>query len=95
MAYKIVLSDDSVNFLLSLDNKSKTVCKKNLHKLSSPYPGRGIGDKERLIINGKDRYRLHIGRTYTAFYIIDENNKLVRVVEILPIEVAHKKYGFK
>lgn len=94
MNYKILLSDDSVKFLKSLDLKSKNICKKNLEKLSSPYPGRGIGDKEKLIIEGKVRYRLHIGRTYTAFYIIKEKEKLVRVVEILSIELAHKKYGF-
>ena len=47
------------------------------------------------MIEGKERYRLHIGRTYTAFYIINEDEKLVRVVEILSIDVAHKKYGFK
>jgi mRNA-degrading endonuclease RelE of RelBE toxin-antitoxin system len=94
MNYKIFLSDDALGFLRSLDIKSKNICKKNLEKLSSPYPGRGIGDKERLIIGGKDRYRLHIGRTYTAFYIIVEKEKLVRVVEILTIESAHKKYGF-
>ena len=94
MNYKIVLSEDSLIFLRSLDSKSQNICKKNLEKLSSPYPGRGIGDKERLIINGKDRYRLHIGRTYTAFYIIDEKEKIARIVEILTIEAAHKKYGF-
>jgi mRNA-degrading endonuclease RelE of RelBE toxin-antitoxin system len=46
------------------------------------------------VIGGKDRYRLHIGRPYTAFYVIDEKEKVVRVVEILSIEAAHKKYGF-
>ena len=66
-----------------------------MQKLQSPYPGRGLGDKERLIIGGKDRYRLHIGRSYTDFYFIDENEKQVRVVELLPIEKAHKEYGFK
>jgi len=95
MPYNIVLSELAKDFLQSLDTKSKSICKRKLRKLSSPYPGRGTGDKERLMIAGKDRYRLHIGRTYTAFYIVDEKEKLVRVVEILGIEAAHKKYGFK
>jgi mRNA-degrading endonuclease RelE of RelBE toxin-antitoxin system len=43
MNYKIFLSDDALGFLRSLDIKSKNICKKNLEKLSSPYPGRGIG----------------------------------------------------
>jgi mRNA-degrading endonuclease RelE of RelBE toxin-antitoxin system len=45
MTYKVSLSDDAVDFLFSLDGKSKAICKKNLQKLSFPYPGRGIGDK--------------------------------------------------
>lgn len=94
MTYKVVVAQPVRAFLKSLDKKSKSICKKNLQKLTSPYPGRGPGDKERLVIAGKDRYRIHIGRTYTAFYIIDEEEKLVRVVEILTIKAAHKKYGF-
>lgn len=89
-----MLSDEAVDFMQSLDEKSISICKKNLQKLSQPYPGRGIGDKEKLVVTGEEVYRIHIGRTYTAFYIIDEKEKLVRVLEILSIEAAHKKYGF-
>jgi mRNA-degrading endonuclease RelE of RelBE toxin-antitoxin system len=94
MVYTVLLSDDAFDFLEVLDKKSKNICKKNLEKLSQPYPGRGVGDKERLVVAGEELYRLHIGRTYTAFYIIDERAKIVRVFEILPIKVAHQKYGF-
>lgn len=94
MGYEVVLSREARDFFSSLDAKSKSICKKNLSKLTSPYPGRGLGDKERLVIAGKDRYRLHIGRTYTAFYVIDEEEKIIRVVELVSIKTAHKKYGF-
>ena len=94
MPYAVVVSDDVQGFLQSLDGKSKDVCKKNLAKLATPYPGRGIGDKERLVVDGEEIYRLHIGRTYTAFYVIDEKQKRVRVLEILSIKDAHQKYGF-
>ena len=94
MSYEVLISDDAVNFLSVLNNKSKNIVKKNLDKLNSPYPGRGVGDKEKLIVSGEEVYRLHIGRTYTAFYVIDEKNKMVRVLEIMTIESAHKKYGF-
>jgi hypothetical protein len=50
--------------------------------------------KEKLIVAGEELYRLYIGRSYTAFYIIIEQDKTVRVLEILSIESAHKKYGF-
>lgn len=38
-------------------------------------------------------YRLHISRSYTVFYEIDQDQKLVIVQEIMPIEQVHKKYG--
>jgi mRNA-degrading endonuclease RelE of RelBE toxin-antitoxin system len=94
MPHKIVLSDTAVEFLCSIDEKSKSICKKNLEKLSFPYPGKGTGDKEKIVVAGVKMFRLHIGRTYTAFYIIDEKEKTVRILEIISIKAAHKKYGF-
>ncbi len=94
MPYDVLLSGDAIEFTQLLDSKSKNICKKNLQKLSNPYPGRGIGNKEKLVVAGEELYRLHIGRTFTAFYIINEKEKTVRILEILPIEAAHKKYGF-
>lgn len=79
MSFEVVVSDSVSNFLNSLDGKSKNICKNNLGKLSSPYPGKGSGDKEKIVVDGEVVYRLHIGRTYTAFYIIDKENKVVRV----------------
>jgi hypothetical protein len=60
-----------------------------------PYPNRGPGDKERLPIKGKMRFRLHIGKTWTVFCSILEEEKQVRVFELLPIDEAHKKYCYK
>jgi len=36
----------------------------------------------------------NIGRTWTAFYDVYEDRNEVRVTEILPIDEAHKRYGF-
>jgi mRNA-degrading endonuclease RelE of RelBE toxin-antitoxin system len=94
MSHRVLLSDGAADFLLTIDEKSRNICKKNLQKLSDPYPGRGPGDKEKLVVAGEEVYRLHIGRTYTAFYVINEKEKAVRVLELLPIAAAHKKYGF-
>ena len=95
MFFEVVFSDKVERFLSNLDQKSKNICENNLRKLKEPYPGRGIGDKEKLIVSGEESYRLHIGRTYTAFYVIDEGEKLVRILRLMSIEAAHKKYGFK
>ncbi|MGM0381543.1 MAG: type II toxin-antitoxin system RelE/ParE family toxin [bacterium] len=92
--YKVLLTGEAVSFVRELDQKSQRICKNNLKKLKHPYPGRGIGDKEKLPIRGELRYRLHIGRTYTAFYEILEEKNQVRVTKILPIDEAHELYGF-
>lgn len=94
--YHVLLGDSAREFLAAADEKTERICKENLGYLAeSPYPGRGRGDKEKLPIDGRrDRYRLHISRTYTAIYTVVEDEKDVRVLEIVPIDEAHKRYGF-
>lgn len=46
------------------------------------------------MIDGETLYRLHIGRTHTAFYDVLEADAEVRVIEIVDIDEAHKRYGF-
>jgi mRNA-degrading endonuclease RelE of RelBE toxin-antitoxin system len=95
MTYNISVSDQVKEFLQILPDKSKRICKNSLQKLEKPFPGDGLGDKEKLSIAGEELYRLHIGRSYTAFYIIDSKKMIVRVIELLTIEKAHKKYKYK
>jgi mRNA-degrading endonuclease RelE of RelBE toxin-antitoxin system len=96
MSYAVLLHPDVDAFLSDdLDEKSERICRENLGYLAeNPYPGQGRGDKERLPIDGEQRYRIHVGRTWTAFYSIVEDEGEVRVAEILPIDEAHKRYGF-
>ncbi len=51
------------------------------------------GDKEKIVLKGISGFRLHISRTYTAFYQIRENQKQIMVIELMTIDQAHKKYG--
>ncbi|PKL64903.1 MAG: hypothetical protein CVV32_06730 [Methanomicrobiales archaeon HGW-Methanomicrobiales-3] len=83
---------DEINRLLE---KSLRIIKTALKRLEEdPYPG-NQGDKEKLVLRGGVViYRLHISRSYTVFYDIDKAAKQVIVQEILPIEQAHKKYGY-
>lgn len=95
MSYDVLLHPDAHEFLEGLDEKSRRIVRENLKKLGdNPYPGRGKGDKERLVVDGDKRYRIHISRRYTAFYDVYEEKKEVRVSEILPIDEAHKRYGY-
>lgn len=94
MSYDVLLGDQPRDFLETAGEKTHRICRENLLKLEDdPYPGSGRGDKERLVVDGTERYRLHIGRTFTAFYDIDETNSTVRVFEIVDIDTAHKRYG--
>ena len=94
--YAVLLGDDAREFLDVANEKTERFCKENLGYLAeNPYPGRGRGDKEKLPIDGhRDRYRMHISRTYTAIYTVPEDEEEVRVLEIVPIDEAHKRYGF-
>jgi mRNA-degrading endonuclease RelE of RelBE toxin-antitoxin system len=93
--YDLLVERDAIDFVESLDEKSERICKENLKKLADqPYPGRGKGDKEKLVVDGETVYRLHIGRTFTAFYEIVEDENVVRVLEVLPIDEAHDRYGY-
>jgi len=94
--YDVLLGPDARDFLEVADEKTERICTEKLgHLTESPYPGRGRGDKEKLPIDGnRDRYRLHISRTYTAIYTVLEDEQEVRVLEIVPIDEAHKRYGF-
>mgnify|MGYP006299540851 CR=1 FL=1 len=94
--YDVLLGQDASEFLAAADEKTERVCKAKLEYLAqNPYPRRGRGDSEILPIDGRrDRYRLHIPRTFTAIYTVLEDAGEVRVLEIVPIDDAHKRYGF-
>jgi mRNA-degrading endonuclease RelE of RelBE toxin-antitoxin system len=92
--YGVFLGDEAREFLDVADEKTERICKEKLDFLAqNSYPGRGRGDKEKLPIDAnRDRFRLHISRTYTAIYTVLEDEKEVRVLEIVPIDEAHKRY---
>jgi mRNA-degrading endonuclease RelE of RelBE toxin-antitoxin system len=97
MSYKALLAEEAQSYYENLDEKSQRIVRSNLEKLADdpyPRPGSGSGDREKLITDGEEIYRLHIGRTHTAFYDILEAKSQVRVVELLSIDEAHDRYGY-
>jgi mRNA interferase RelE/StbE len=81
----------ALKYLSELPEKSQRLIKEKCHALSDdPYPGQG-GDKELLHLDYK-LYRLHIGRSFTVFYQICEEDGQVKILEITTIEKAHKLY---
>jgi len=97
MTYNVLLSDDAREYHTALDDKSQRIIRENLERLEDepyPRPDAGSGDREKIVVDGEEMYRLHIGRTHTAFYLVLEDEKQVRVVDITDIDDAHGRYGY-
>ncbi|MDP3564437.1 MAG: type II toxin-antitoxin system RelE/ParE family toxin [Methanoregula sp.] len=95
MTFTLILWHELSDEINRLPEKTRRILKTALKRLEEdPFPA-AHGDKEKLVLKGGVViYRLHISRSYTVFYEIDKEEKLVIVHEILPIEQAHKKYGY-
>ena len=52
-----------------------------------------IHNKKKLQLPNYDLFRMHVSRSYTIFYRIYEEEKTVKVLNIMMIEEAHKRYG--
>lgn len=96
MGFTVLLGDQPRDFLTDADEKTERIVRDNIGSLADdpyPRPDSGRGDREKLPVDGREMYRLHIGRSFTAFYTVHEDASEVRVREILPIDEAHKRYG--
>jgi mRNA-degrading endonuclease RelE of RelBE toxin-antitoxin system len=95
LTFSLILWHELADEINRLPEKTRRVIKAALMRLEEdPFPG-SHGDKEKLVLRGGVViYRLHISRKFTAFYEIDKEEKLVIIQEILPIEQAHKRYGY-
>ena len=97
MSYNVLLSEAAKDYCKSLNEKSQRIVRENLEELEDepyPRPGAGSGDREQLVVDGEEIYRLHIGRTHMALYDVDEDGGRILVIELLDIDEAHKRYGF-
>ncbi|MCJ7445038.1 MAG: hypothetical protein MUO26_11030 [Methanotrichaceae archaeon] len=93
VAYHLVIGKKALEFINALPSKSQRIVIEKCKTLANdPFPGQG--DKE--IIHRKSHkniYRLHISRSFTAFYKIYKDEKMVKILEITTIEHTHKIYG--
>ena len=93
MTYEVRIDVDAADFLNSQDEKTQPIIKNNLGKLKDePYPSPKAqsGDREKVTVKDEEVYRMHISRTYTAFYIVDEEKEQVIVIDNVDIDTAHK-----
>ena len=92
MTYNVRIYVDASEFLKSLDSKTQRIIKSNLKKLENqPHdsPEAQSGDREKVSVNGEEIYGMHISRSYTAFYTINEEPEQVIITDI---DTAHKMY---
>ena len=93
VAYHLVIGKKALEFINGLPSKSQKIVIEKCKTLAyDPFPGQG--DKEIIHRKGhRDIYRLHISRSYTAFYKIHKDENMVKILDITTIEQAHKIYG--
>jgi mRNA interferase RelE/StbE len=93
VTFAVLFRRSAADFLNALPEKSQRIVTEKLAVLQTdPYPGSG-GDKERLNTDGMEVFRLHIGRSFTALYIVDTDRDWVEITHLMTIEQAHKRYG--
>lgn len=92
MTYDVAIDIDAAAFINTQNVKTRRIIHSHLKSLEDdPFYGKG-GDKELLNTRpGVKIERLHIGRSFTAIYIIEEHSVLV--TEVMTIGQAHKKYN--
>ena len=89
--FEVYLHPKADKALNDLSDEEYLQCAAGLSLLAvNPYPGSG-GDKEKLR-GYKNRYRIHIGRSYSAMYQIEKEKKEVTIISFGTIGDIHKKY---
>jgi mRNA interferase RelE/StbE len=88
---RVVIDRKAHRYLSELPEKSRRLITEKCRALADdPFPGQG-GDKELLHLE-YSLYRMHVGRSFTVFYQIDDEEYLIKILEITTIEKAHKLY---
>jgi len=92
-SFRVLVDEDVQKFLDDLPPKSNRIVKDHLRILEvDPFPGMDRG-KELIHFSDYDAYRMHIARSYTVFYQIFKEDKMVVILWIGTIGQAHKLYG--
>ncbi len=90
--FTIVIERRAREFVKRLPPKTRRIIVEEILELKEdPFPG---GNKEKLEYPHPPAvYRLHIGRSFTVFYIIEREASVVKIEKIMTIEKAHKEYS--
>ncbi len=78
MKFEVAVDIDAAAFINTQNSKTRRIIHAHLALLEDdPFPGKG-GDKELLNTRpGMKIYRIHIGRSFTAIYVVEGHSVLV------------------
>ena len=90
--FTLVIESKAEKFLKMLPQKTRRIIvEKILDLREDPFPG---GNKEKLDYPHPPAvYRLHVGRSFTVFYLIETDENVIKIEKIMTIEKAHKEYS--
>jgi len=90
--FTLVIERKAEKFLKKLPQKTRSIIvEKILDLIEDPFPG---GNREKLECPHPPAvYRLHIGRSFTVFYILETDENVIKIEKIMTIEKAHKEYS--
>jgi mRNA-degrading endonuclease RelE of RelBE toxin-antitoxin system len=90
--FTIVIERRAREFVKRLPPKTRRIIVEKILELKEdPFPGENKEKPE--YPNPPAVYRLHIGRSFTVFYVIEQEENIVKIEKILTIEKAHKEYS--
>jgi len=90
--FTLVIERKAEKSLKNLPQKTRRIIvDKILDLREDPFPK---GNKEKLTCPHPPAvYRLHVGRSFTVFYIIETDENVIKILKIMTIERAHKEYS--
>ncbi|HJJ32701.1 MAG TPA: plasmid stabilization protein [Methanocorpusculum sp.] len=95
MTYNIRFTDKACDFLRAIPEKHKPAVLRKIRQCLGEYLKINTHQCNKKLLKGSspERYRLHIGMTYTLFYLIDEDSQMVIVTNAMGINQAHNRYN--
>ena len=84
--FTIVIERRAREFVKRLPKTRRIIVEKILELKEDPFGG----NKETRLPRPPAVYRLHVGRSFTVFYIIEHEESIVKIEKIVTIEKAHK-----
>ncbi|EHQ36579.1 hypothetical protein [Methanoplanus limicola] len=92
--YKVLISDDADEYFQEVSKKDKAHIRDIILLCLVEYLKRPNRRCNKKLIKGSSpkTYRLHISMTHTIFYRIEEEKKIVKVIDAMNIDQAHSRY---